>query len=84
MFTLDSSISSPDNLTAEAMKCLSKRDLVHPDLGIDRESTRVGARLISLAVDCSQPELSKRPVSVKHFLERFDDIVALIGLEREG
>lgn len=42
----------PDNLMAEAVNCLSKRYLVHPDLGKDRKSTRVGARLISLAVDC--------------------------------
>ncbi|KAI8528243.1 hypothetical protein RHMOL_Rhmol12G0135500 [Rhododendron molle] len=74
----------PDNLMAEAVNCLSKRYLVHPNLGKDRKSTRVGARLISLAVDCSEPELSKRPVSVRPFLERFDDIVTLIGLEREG
>ncbi|KAE9449927.1 hypothetical protein C3L33_18178, partial [Rhododendron williamsianum] len=75
---------NPDNLMAEAVNCLKKRYLVHPDLGKDSKSTRVGARLISLAVDCSQPELSKRPVSVRPFLERFDDIVTLIGLEREG
>lgn len=74
----------PDNLMASAVNCLSKRYLVHLTLGKDRKSTRVGARLISLAVDCSQPELSKRPVSVRAFLERFDNIVALIGLEQEG
>lgn len=66
----------PDDLRAEVADELNLRKYVSADLGKDRKSRKIGARLISLALDCSNALLIKRPASVRHFIDEFEEVVA--------
>ncbi|XP_058185902.1 proline-rich receptor-like protein kinase PERK12 [Rhododendron vialii] len=68
----------PNNLRDEVAEDFNLRKHVHTDIGKDRKSKRVGAHLISLALDCSNGLLIKRPASVRHFIDKFEEVVARV------